>query len=112
MRSLENAGGVHSMVVPSAGVQFPGVIVGKLTGGESLRLVLPKEEGNRRQSERCNDSQKGADYAQPLRVSGYGVKLVYDVPIGKHNGQLDVRVCWHNVVYQTQVEFVAKYLRF
>ena len=99
------------MVVPSAEVKFPGMIVGHLTGGESLRLVLPKEGGNRRQSKRCKDGEAGAAQALPLRGSGYGVKLVYDVPIGKHNGLLDVRVCWHNVVYQAQVEFVAKYLR-
>jgi hypothetical protein len=65
-----------------------------------------------RKSERCNDGKKVTDHALPLHVSEYGVKLVFDVPEGKHNGLLDVRVCWHNAVYQAQVEFGAKYLRF
>jgi hypothetical protein len=54
------------------------------------------------------------DGTVPVKVGGYGygVKLMYDVPQGKHTGVFEVRVCWHNVVYQAQVDFGIKYLRF
>ncbi len=38
-------------------------------------------------------------------VTGYGVKLVYDVPQNKFNETLDVRVCWHSRVYLAEVDF-------
>ncbi len=36
---------------------------------------------------------------------GYEVQLTWDVPVGQHTGVLDVRVYWHDIVYQAQVDF-------
>jgi hypothetical protein len=101
------------MVVPSAAVAFPGQIVGHFVGGETLRAVLPKPEKQGRK-ERCTfrEESSSEDARSPLKevVTGYGVKLVYDVPQNKFNGTLDVRVCWHSLVYLAEVDFVRNNL--
>jgi hypothetical protein len=42
---------------------------------------------------------------QKERVSGYGMKLSYDVPQTKFNGTLEVRGCSHSLVYLAEVDF-------
>ena len=113
LRSLQNVSGRYGMVVPSAAVAFPGQIVGHFVGGETLRAVLPKPEKQGRK-ERCTfrEESSSEDARSPLKevVTGYGVKLVYDVPQNKFNGTLDVRVCWHSLVYLAEVDFVRNNL--
>ncbi len=43
-------------------------------------------------------------------VKGYGLQLTHDEPHGKFNGTLVVRVCWHEIVYVSQVNFGKKEL--
>ncbi len=40
---------------------------------------------------------EASNEADVVSVMGYGVQLTFDVPEGKHNGVLDVRVCWHDI---------------
>ena len=108
LRSLQNVSGIYGMVVPSAAVSFPGQIVGNFVGGETLRAVQPKPDNQGRkvrdiEDERCSRKEV---------VTGYGVKLVYDVPQNKYNGTLDVRVCWHSLVYLPEVDFGRNNLSF
>ncbi len=42
LKSLQNVVGICGLVVSCEDVQFPGVVVGYLTGGEPLRAILPK----------------------------------------------------------------------
>ncbi len=42
LKTLQDIAGVYGLVVPCDEVQFPGVMVGYFTGGEPLRVVLPK----------------------------------------------------------------------
>ena len=113
LRSLQNVSGRYGMVVPSAAVAFPGQIVGHFVGGETLRAVLPKPDKQGRK-ERCTfrEESSSEDARSPLKevVTGYGVKLVYDVPQNKFNGTLDVRVCWHSLVYLAEVDFARNNL--
>ena len=113
LRSLQKVSGRYGMVVPSAAVAFPGQIVGHFVGGETLRAVLPKPEKQGRK-ERCTfrEESSSEDARSPLKevVTGYGVKLVYDVPQNKFNGTLDVRVCWHSLVYLAEVDFARNNL--
>jgi hypothetical protein len=115
LRSLQNVSGRYGMVVPSAAVAFPGQIVGHFVGGETLRAVLPKPDKQGRK-ERCTfrEESSSEDARSPLKevVTGYGVKLVYDVPQNKFNGSLDVRVCWHSLVYLAEVDFARNNLSY
>jgi hypothetical protein len=36
---------------------------------------------------------------------GYGLKLTYDLPVGKSVGMLRVRACWHDVVFRNELGF-------
>ena len=77
---------------------------------ETLRTVLPKNEGV---TGRQNLGMKGIGSSAASgtkSVTGCGVKFTFDVPQGKHNGVMDVKVCWHNIVYQAQVDFGVKFL--
>ena len=110
LRSLQNASGVYGLMVPSAEVRFPDMLVGHLIGGEILRTVLPKNEGG---TGRQNIGMKGIGSraaSGTKSVTGHGVKFTFDVPQGKHNGVLDVKVCWHNIVYQAQVDYGVKFI--
>ncbi len=112
LRSLQNASDVYGLVAPSAEVRYPDMVVGHLIGGETLRTVLPKNEVG---TGRRNLGMKGIGSSAAAGTksgTGYGVKLTFDVPQSKHNGVLDVKVCWHNIVYQAQVHFGVKFLIF
>ena len=105
MKSLQNVAGVYGLVVPCEEVQFPGVIVGYFTGGEPLRAILPKVLRGQRNDSSSDWTEEGNDV-----VMGYGLQLTHDVPHGKFNGTLLVRVCWHEIVYVPQVNFGKKEL--
>ncbi len=107
MKSLQNVGGLYGLVVPCDEVQFPGQLVGHFTGGEPLRAILPKVLGQKRinlSSDCCEEDN--------VAGTGYGLQLTFDVPQGKHNGTLCVRVCWHEIVYRPLVEFGKKELTY
>ena len=115
LKSLQGLGGVYGLVVPCDEVQFPGALVGYFTGGEPLRVVLPKA------TKVCRKSRVRKDGEDELQTShdvdgpsgaGYGVQLTWDVPEGTHNGVLEVRVCWHERVYQAHVDFGKKELQY
>ena len=36
---------------------------------------------------------------------GYGLKLTYDLPVGKSVRMLRVRACWHDVVFRNELGF-------
>jgi hypothetical protein len=115
LKSLQGLGGVYGLVAPCDEVQFPGALVGDLTGGEPLRVVLPKS------TKGCRKPRVNKDLKQDMQTSddvdaytgaGYGVQLTLDVPEGTHNGVLEVRVCWHERVYQAHVQFGKKELQY
>ena len=102
LKSLQNVAGLYGLVVACDDVQFPGAVVDHFTGEEPLRAVLPKVMG-RQDTTRSSESEGGT-------YTGYGLQLTYDVPKGKYNGVLCVRVCWHDIVYLAQLNFAKKEL--
>ena len=84
-------------------------------GGETLRAVQPKPDNQGRKGRdifRESSSNEDERCSREEVVTGYGVKLVYDVPQNKFNGTLDVRVCWHSLVYLPEVDFGRNNLSF
>jgi hypothetical protein len=111
LKSLQNVAGVYGLVVPCLEVQFPGVVVGHLSGGEPLRAVLSKDmkgRGQRNVEEKESILLQSSDEGHVVHGVGYGVQLTWDAAVGKHIGVLDVRICWHDIVYQAQVDFGRK----
>jgi hypothetical protein len=114
LKSLQGLGGVYGLVVACDEVQFPGALVGHFTGGETLRVVLPKStKGGRKQrvNKDLKEELQTSHEADGHTGAGYGVQLTWDVPESTHNGVLEVRVCWHELVYQAQVQFGMKQLQ-
>ena len=114
LKTLQDIAGVYGLVVPCEEVHFPGVMVGHFTGGEPLRAVLPKGKVEGTQQRRMNVVERKevavSHEEDRSSVVGYGVQLTFDVRDGNHIGILDVRVCWHDIVYQAQVDFAKKEL--
>ena len=113
MKSLQKVASLFGLVVPCDEVQFPGFLVGHFTGGEPLRAVLPKEKKAKQKGDVLaadKDVFEGSHGEERQNALGYGVQLTWDVAEGKHNGMLDVRVCWHNIVYLAHVDFAKKEL--
>ncbi len=107
---------MYGLVVLSVEVEFPGVLVGHFTGGEPLRAVLPKDvkgRGQRYVQEKVSILlSQSSDEGDVGHGVGYGLQLTFDVPVGKHIGVLDVRICWHDIVYQAQVDFGRQKLQY
>jgi hypothetical protein len=115
LKSLQGLGGVYGLVVACDEVQFPGALVGHFTGGEPLRVVLPKStKGCRKQRvhKDVKDELQSSHDVDGHTGAGYGVMLTWDVPESTHIGVLEVRVCWHERVYQAHVQFGKKELQY
>jgi hypothetical protein len=98
LKTLQSVAGLYGLVVPCEEVQFPGLLVGHhLSGDKPLRAILPKE--GKKTREMSSDDTEG-EYVGAME---YGVQMTFDVPVGKHNGKLCVRVCWHDIVYLCQL---------
>ncbi len=85
----------------------------KLLG--TLWVVKLRPDNKRRKgSDTFRKESSNEDERSPRKevVTGYGVKLVYDVPQNKNSGTLDVRVCWHSLVYLAEVDFGRNNLSF
>ncbi len=109
LRSLQSAAGIYGMVSLSADVQFPGRTVGHLSGGENLRSLIPKK---RRGEQSTSSSSIVIERKTKTETTGYCLQLTYDVPQGTYNGVLHVRVCWHDILYQSVAHFVQSQLTY
>lgn len=112
---MQKAAGIYGFVAPCTEVQFPGAIVGHLSGGECLRSLVPKTPRKTRASKNssCSSSSIESEVHTPLNSSsGYCLQLTYDVPQETYNGTLHVRVCWHEVIFRAEVHFGASVLAF
>ncbi len=73
-----------------------------------MRAVLPKEKKAKQKGDVLAADKDVFQRSQ--NALGYGVQSSWDVAEGKHNGMLDVRVCWHDIVYLAHVYFAKKVL--
>jgi hypothetical protein len=114
LRSLQKAAGIYGFVAPSTEVQFPGAVVGHLSGGECLRSLLPKTPRITRACKKSSSSSsiESEVHTPPNSSSRYCLQLTYDVPQETYNGMLHVRVCWHEVIFRADVNFGASALAF
>jgi hypothetical protein len=62
LKSLQNVAGLYGLVVPCEDVQFPGAVVGHLTGGEPLRAVLPKVLGEQNDMKQSSEGGEGGTW--------------------------------------------------
>ena len=74
--------------------------------GDNIRVVRPKLDVKVPKNLESIDHSEGANadmYVQ--RTMGYGVKLTFDLPVGKSVGIITVRACWHDIVFRNSLGF-------
>jgi hypothetical protein len=92
LRRLQSASGIYGMVAAPEKTSLLHSVVGRFTTGHTIRVVRPAEVQN----------------VQPWIVrdnKSCGLRLVYDLPRGKCNGYLTVRVCWCSIVFVDECDF-------
>ncbi len=78
---VQSASGIYGMVAAPDKTSLLHPVVGRFTTGQTIRVVRPAEVLT----------------AHPFKLSESkccGLRLTYDVPCEKSNGNLTVRVCW------------------
>jgi hypothetical protein len=84
------------MVAAPAQTSLLHPVVGRFTTGQTIRVVQPVD----------------VQYLQPLILldnKSCGLRLIYDLPRGKCNETLSVRVCWCAIIYRDDARFAANY---
>lgn len=106
MKSLQGVGGAYSLVTAGKDHAVRGGSLRNFSEGENIRVIRPKEA-----REGCTNRRVQRGDVQPHEVAtkakayGYGLKLTYDLPVGKSVGMLRVRACWHDVVFRNDLCF-------
>jgi hypothetical protein len=107
LKSLQGAGGAYCLVTVG---QNHGVRGGTLRGfveGDNIRVIRPKVVVKaRRQSIGQSIQEEGIGIVK--RGVGYGLKMTFDLPVGRSVGILTVRACWHDVVFRNELGFTEK----
>ena len=94
LRRLQGASGIYGMVAAPDKTTLLHPVVGRFTTGQTIRVVQPAEVLT----------------VHPWKIVDSkccGLRLTYDVPRGKCNGTLTVRVCWCTIVYRDEVQFAS-----
>ena len=92
LRCVQSASGVYGMVAAPDKTSLLHPVVGRFATGQTIRVVQPAE----------------IIMLHPYKLSenkSCGLRLTYDVPRGKSNGTLTVRVCWSTIIYRDEVKF-------
>jgi hypothetical protein len=74
-------------------------VVGRFTTGQTIRVVRPADVLT----------------VHPFKLSESkcsGLQLTFDVPRGKSNGNLTVRVCWCTIVYRDELHFAETHFAY
>jgi hypothetical protein len=108
LKSLQGAGDAYCLV--TAGKDHV-VLDGSLRNfseGDNIRVIRPK---NSRQAQQGGNVHMAAVHSTEgsLEATGsvdyYGLKLTFDLPLGKAVGVLKVRACWHDIVFRNEFGF-------
>ncbi len=93
LRTLQQAGGAYCLVATHEDHEVR-VALRNFIEGDCLRVL------------RSTDDDGGPRAEQPsARHYGYALKMTFDVPAGKAMGMLNVKACWHEVVFKNEFGF-------
>ena len=92
LRHIQSVSGFFGMVTPREKTCLLHPVVGRLSSGDTIRIVQPAE----------------VVHTAPWILEGNnscGLRLTFDVHRGKSLGTLTVRVCWRTIVYRDEEGF-------
>ena len=93
LRTLQHAGGAYCLVATHENHEVRASLR-SFQEGDGLRVLRAKEDAVGPRTEQ-----------QLVRYPGYALKMTFDVPEGKAMGMLNVRACWHEVVFKNEFGF-------
>ena len=107
LHSLQGAGGAYCLVTAGKDHVVLGGSLRNFTEGDNIRVIRPK---NSRQARLGGSAAMGAVHEtvgslEATGSIGYGLKLTFDLPLGKSVGVLKVRACWHDIVFRNEFGF-------
>jgi len=107
LNSLQGAGGAYCLVTAGKDHVVLGGSLRNFSEGDNIRVIRPK---NSRQAGLGGSAAMGPVHAhvgclEATGSVGYGLKLTFDLPLGKAVGVLKVRACWHDVVFRNEFGF-------
>ena len=107
LKSLQGAGGAYCLVTAGKDHVVLGGLLRNFSEGDNIRVIRPK---NSRQARLGGVTHIGVVHETTLVMEatgsvGYGLKLTFDLPLGKAVGVLKVRACWHDIVFRNEFGF-------
>ena len=93
LRTLQQAGGACCLVATHEDHEVRASLR-NFQEGDGLRVLRAKEDDGGPRTD-----QLSAGYP------GYALKMTFDVPAGKAMGRLNVKACWHEVVFKNEFGF-------
>jgi hypothetical protein len=106
LKSLQGAGGAYCLVTAGKDHAARGGSLRNFSEGDNIRVIRPKEARVHCTNRRVPGGDvQHQEVATKATSYGYGLKLTYDLPVGKSVGMLRVRACWHDVVFRNELCF-------
>ncbi len=88
---MQHLGGAYSLAAAPKDHEVRASLRG-FQEGDNLRVLRPKDEKEGARETCCE-------------ISGYALKLTWDVPVCKTQGILEVNACWHDMVFRNECGF-------
>ncbi len=104
LKSLQGAGGAYCLVTVDQNHDERGGTLRGFVEGDNIRVIRPKVIVKAP----LQSIGKSIEEERPVNVKravGYGLKLTFDLPVGRSVGILTVRACWHDVVFRNELGF-------
>ena len=106
LKSLQGVGGAYCLATAGKKHEVRGGYLRGFSEGDNIRVVRPKLDVKEPENLESNDHSEGANADMYVnRRKGYGVKLTFDLPVGKSVGIVTVRACWHDIVFRNSLGF-------
>jgi hypothetical protein len=107
LSSLQGAGGAYCLVTAEKDHVVLGGSLRNFSEGDNIRVIRPKDSRQARQGGRAAMAalHETAGFLEATGSVGYGLKLTFDLPLGKAVGVLKVRACWHDIVFRNEFGF-------
>jgi hypothetical protein len=93
LRTLQQAGGAYCLVTTHEDNEVRASLR-NFQEGDGLCVLRSKEDDGCPRTDQLS-----------ARYPGYALKLTFDVPEGKAMGILNVKACWHEVVFKSEFGF-------
>ncbi len=93
MQTLQQAGGAYCLVATHE-FHDNRASLRNFQEGDCPRVLRAKEDAGALRTDQSS-----------TRYPGYALKMSFDVPVGKAMGMLNVKACWHEIVFKNEYGF-------